>query len=83
MNDDPIVASVRKIREKLSAAFGFDVHAIFADLRRREAALGDRLVRQPEAQGPNERMHPRRGSGDLPGDGRATAGGTDGRSAVG
>ena len=30
MNDDPIVASVRKIREDLAAAFDYDVHAIFA-----------------------------------------------------
>ncbi|NLS93707.1 MAG: hypothetical protein GXX96_16225 [Planctomycetaceae bacterium] len=75
MDDDPIVASVRKIREELSAAFGFDVHAIFADLRRREAALGDRLVRQPEAQRPNEAGHPGSAMGDLPGNTRATAGG--------
>lgn len=59
MNDDPIVASVRKVREELAAAFGYDVHAIFADLRRREAALGDRLVRQPETKRP---MH---GSGEA------------------
>jgi len=62
MNDDPIVASVRKVREELAAAFGYDVHAIFADLRRREAALGDRLVRQPEAKRPNKPIH---GSGEA------------------
>ena len=62
MNDDPIVASVRKVREELAAAFGYDVHAIFADLRRREAALGDRLVRQPETKRPNKPMH---GSGEA------------------
>lgn len=61
MNEDPIVASVRKVREELAAAFGYDVHAIFADLRRREAALGDRLVRQPQTEPPNKPMH---GSGE-------------------
>jgi hypothetical protein len=63
MNDDPIVASVRKIREELAGAFGYDVHAIFADLRRREAGLGDRLVRPPERQRPNEAMQPTGSSG--------------------
>ena len=50
--DDPIVDSVRKIRDALAAAFDYDVHAIFADLRRREAGLGDRLVRQSQTQRP-------------------------------
>jgi hypothetical protein len=54
MNDDPIVASVRKIRDELAAAFDYDVHAIFADLRRREAGLGDRLMRQSQTHRPNQ-----------------------------
>ena len=62
MNDDPIVANVRKVRDELAAAFGYDVQAIFADLRRREASLGDRLVKQPEAKRPNKPMH---GSGEI------------------
>lgn len=45
MWDDPIVAEVRRIREELSAEFDFDPKAIFEDLRKREAALGERLVR--------------------------------------
>ena len=44
MWEDPIVAEVHRTREKLAAAFGFDVKAIFADLRKRQAALGARLV---------------------------------------
>jgi hypothetical protein len=52
MKDDPIVASVRKIRDELAAAFDYDVHAIFADLRRREAGVGERLVRQSQTQRP-------------------------------
>jgi hypothetical protein len=46
MWEDPIVAEVHRTREKLSAEFDFDVKAIFADLRKRQAALGDRLVPQ-------------------------------------
>jgi hypothetical protein len=43
--EDPIVAEVRRIREDLSAKFNFDVSAIFADIRARQARAGDRLVR--------------------------------------
>jgi hypothetical protein len=75
MKDDPIVASVRKVREELAAAFGYDVHAIFADLRRREAELGDRLVRQSSTQRPDEAMHPAGGSGGLPVDVHTAAAG--------
>ncbi len=44
MWEDPIVAEVRRIREELAARFNFDVKAIFADIRQRQAALGARLV---------------------------------------
>jgi hypothetical protein len=57
--EDPIVSEVRQIREQLAAEFDFDVKAIFADLRRRQAALGDRLVRQVKTAETNEAM-PRR-----------------------
>ena len=43
--EDPIVAEVRRIREDLSAKFNFDVSAIFADIRSRQASAGDRLIR--------------------------------------
>ncbi len=46
MWEDPIVADVRKTREKLSAEHGHDVKAIFADLMKRQVSLGNRLVRQ-------------------------------------
>jgi hypothetical protein len=52
MWEDPIVAEVHRTREKLAAEFGFDVKAIFADLRKRQAALGDRLVH------PKKRVEP-------------------------
>ena len=44
MWEDPIVAEVHRAREKLAAEFGFDIGAFFADLRKRQAALGARLV---------------------------------------
>jgi hypothetical protein len=61
MNDDPIVASVRRVREQLAARFNYDVHAIFTDMRARESQAGDRLVRQPAR--PNKAMHP--SGGDI------------------
>jgi len=48
MSEDPIVAEVRQIRERLAEQFDFDLHAIFADLRERQALLGSRLVRRPK-----------------------------------
>ena len=44
MWEDPIVAEVHRTREKLAAEYNFDITAFFADLRKRQAALGGRLV---------------------------------------
>ena len=63
MNDDPIVAEVRRVRYELAGAFGYDTHAIFADLRKRQTQFGDRLVQQPVAQQPNKAVNPSGGSG--------------------
>ena len=51
MWEDPIVAEVRSARERLAGKFAFDVHSIFADLRKRQVKLGRRLVRR---QSPSE-----------------------------
>jgi hypothetical protein len=48
MSEDPIVAEVRQIRERLAEQFDFDLHAIFVDLRERQRLLGSRLVRHPK-----------------------------------
>ncbi len=48
MWEDPIVAEVHRTREQLAAEHGFEVKAIFADLRKRQVALGERLVCQPK-----------------------------------
>jgi len=73
MCDDPIVAGVRRVREELSARFGFDVQAIFADLRSRQASLGPRLVsrkQRAEPAGPVTTAQGQRTTGD----GQPTAG---------
>ena len=69
MNDDPIVASVRRVREQLAAKFNYDVHAIFTDIRARESQAGDRLVRHPVR--PNKAMHPS-GGGTVSDSGQST-----------
>ena len=46
MWEDPIVAEVHRTREQLAAQHNFDVGAFFADVRKRQAALGGRLVPQ-------------------------------------
>ena len=38
MNEDPIVAEVRRIREKRASRFDYDIHKIFADLMTRKSA---------------------------------------------
>ncbi len=69
MWEDPIVAEVHRIREKLAAEFNFDVKAIFADLRKRQAASGARLVPQPKKNAPTAETEPGRpfdSSGSTP-----------------
>ena len=50
MWEDPIVEDVHRTRERLAAEYDFDIKAIFADLRNRQARLGPRLVRQKTAE---------------------------------
>ena len=52
MWEDPIVAEVHRTREKLAAKFNFDIGAFFADVRKRQASLGSRLVRQKKPAEP-------------------------------
>jgi len=49
MWEDPIVAEVHRIRKELAAQFNFDVAAMFADMRKRQIALGSRLVSLAES----------------------------------
>ena len=34
MNNDPIVAEVRRVRDGLARQFNYDIHVIFADLQK-------------------------------------------------
>jgi len=52
MWEDPIVAEVHRAREKLAADCNYDVAAFFADLRKRQASLGARLVPQKKRAEP-------------------------------
>jgi hypothetical protein len=44
MWEDPIVAEVHRTREKLASVYNFNVKAVFADIRKRQTALGSRLI---------------------------------------
>ena len=55
MWEDPIVAEVLRAREKLAAECNYDIKSFFAGLRKRQAALGDRLV------SPKKRAEPQNG----------------------
>ena len=44
MRDDPIVAEVRKIRQKIAAKFNYDIRAMAEDARKREKKSGHPIV---------------------------------------
>ena len=52
-NENPI-EEIWRIRDELSAEYGYDVHRIFAALREEEKKHGDRLVRVVSRQTPEE-----------------------------
>ncbi|MCF7963715.1 MAG: hypothetical protein K9M08_23490 [Pirellula sp.] len=62
MKNDPIVQQVHETRERLAAAFDYDVARIFADMRLREKLVGDRL--KDRRTSPNKPLHPSGGSDD-------------------
>ena len=45
--DDPIVAEVRAARDKHAAQFGYDLDAIFRDIREKQKASGREYVKFP------------------------------------
>ena len=63
MWEDPIVAEVHRAREMLAAKFNFDIDAIFADMQKRQAELGDRLVSPKTQAGPTAEADRGRHSG--------------------
>jgi hypothetical protein len=65
MWEDPIVEEVHRTREKLAAEYGFDIKAIFADLRKRQVSLGSRLVPQKKRAEPTAEADRGRPSGSA------------------
>jgi hypothetical protein len=49
-DEDPIVAEVRKAREEIAARYNYDLHALFADMMRRQAQDPDRYVKSRVSQ---------------------------------
>jgi hypothetical protein len=45
--EDPIVAEVRKVRQKIAAKFNYDIRAICEDARKREGKDGRPVVSPP------------------------------------
>jgi len=60
--EDAIVAEVHRVRKKLATDFAFDIGACFADLRRRQGALAERLVLQKKEAEPKAKADPGRDS---------------------
>jgi len=60
MYEDPIVDEVRKTRERLARKFNYDVGAIFADLRKRQAEWGSMLVYREKKRRGGRTPTPRR-----------------------
>ena len=44
---DPIIAEVRAVRDAHAARFGYDIKAIFRDIRSMEKAYGPEFARYP------------------------------------
>ena len=51
MWQDQIVAAIHEIREQYSRSFNHDLKAIFADLRKQQAASGKKVVNLSRAKG--------------------------------
>jgi hypothetical protein len=47
MHEDPIVAEVRKHRDKRAAKFKYDIRAMIADARKRERKSGHPIASPP------------------------------------
>lgn len=56
MWEDPIVAEVHRAREEMAAKYNYDVSAFFADIRKRQAALGERLVMPKKNGEPSDQI---------------------------
>lgn len=58
---DEILEEIYRIREEHAKAFNYDLKAICADLRKRQAASGRKIISKPlrqPIQSPNKSLHP-------------------------
>ena len=49
--EDPIVAEVRKVKERLAAKFGNNIAAMVRDMQKREKTSGHKLISIGKANG--------------------------------
>jgi len=56
MWEDPIVAEVHRIREQIAAKHNYEVESFFADIQKRQAALGARLVSPKKQPTPSQQQ---------------------------
>lgn len=61
---DMTIADIHKTRQRISDAFGGDIHAITEDARKRQEQSGRHTVSYAETS--NKAIHPSGGSGDRP-----------------
>lgn len=54
MNDENPIEEIWRIRDELSAEYGYDIHRIFAALREEEKQHADRLVHVVKRRSPGE-----------------------------
>lgn len=47
LDDDPVVAEVRRAREEIAAGLGYDLRAICEEMQRRQATSGRRYASIP------------------------------------
>ena len=57
MWQDPIVAEVRKARQEHAKKFGYDLKAIYDDLKSTEQLGGRKVVSFPAKQAPQKASH--------------------------
>jgi hypothetical protein len=50
MVHNPITDEIQEIRRRLAAQFDYDVYRIGAEIRRRQAGSGHRIIRRPRRQ---------------------------------
>jgi len=63
MASDPIVEEIRLIRQEHAKRFNYDLHAIVADLRRREQQHPERLISLPPKRPRGKKPASARGPG--------------------